>query len=248
MSAGVTVQALRQTALVLRQARWTDWRWVALVLVIFGVSFVIADDRLFLVEGTISVVIAIIVVVLFFASIWSATRLFGDPERQHKGSVSAWLGWALLAIALTAPVMLFAEGFMWFGAGEAMDIGFWASALFYLVLFSLTAPLVLRSASAAINKQIDWASQVYPFWSKHLGQLFVGYLLVQAPAWLMGEAVDGVIQFASLDDAAKLFLLLTSASFSTVLSIVGSAYLVACVQLGLAHSADAQLPREAELS
>ena len=248
MNPDVTRQALQQTLVILAQARWTDWRWIAVLLVIFGVSYVIADDRLFLIEGTIGIVVAIMAVVLFFASIWCATRLFGDPERQHQGSLGAWLGWALLAIALTASIMLFAEGFMWFGAGEAMDIGFWASSLFYLVLFSLTAPLVLRSASAAINKQIDWASLVYPFWSKHLAQMFLGYLLVQAPAWLMGEAIDGVIQFASLDDAAKLFLLLASASLSTALSIVGSAYLVACVQLGLAHSADAQLPREAELS
>jgi hypothetical protein len=244
----VTRQALKQTLAVLRHVRWTDWRWLTLLLVLFTLSFVIADDRLFIVDGTIGLSLAATVVALFFTAIWFATRLLGDPERRHAGAVLPWLGWSLFAIALTAPLILFADGFMWFGPGEAMDAGFWASSVFYLILFSLTAPLVLRGTSAAVNRDVVWATQLHPFWSKNLPSLIFGYLAIQAPAWLIGEGVDGVITFGAIDETIRPMLLILSAALSTTLSIIGTAYLVACVQLALAHHEATVLPPEAQLS
>ncbi len=129
-----------------------------------------------------------------------------------------------------------------------MNAGFWASSLFHLSLFSLTAPLILRATSAAINGRVIWATQVYPYWSKHLLALIIGYLAIQAPTWLIGDGVDGLIEFVAVDEAARIVLLVLSALLSAALSIIGTAYLVACVQIGLAHHPDTQLPPEGQLS
>ncbi len=244
----VIAEALRQTFTLLREARWTDWRWLALIIISLVLQIPFDDLGLIDLEDPTGMAATFAIVTGIFGVIWFMTRQLGDQNTHHLGAFWPWLGWTFASIIVFLPffaVYIYFEMHEW-----AFDLSprAWLETMLLSLAVGLSAPFLVKATSVAINRDIIWSKEISPFVYRNLIPLMAGHFLVIACFAVPAHYFDVRLASLELGQAETWVYALLSGVIWSAQTVFGTAYLVACVQMALHHNEDAQLPREAELS
>ena len=193
--------------------------WAAAIsvhILLFSLSIFFDDEPLsdpapILVGGL--VIFGIVLVVLYFVTLWKLTRSLGGASAAEHGDFASWFGWGIVA---GLPSVLALGLFEYF---DQISDRLWLGSVVFSFGLSLFTPILAHADGRAINAMGPSVSETAGYWFKNIGVIFVAYLAVSLPLGLAGSGIDA-IKSSGMLTALGLSLASSAISFvSTILCI-----------------------------
>lgn len=183
--------------------------------------------------------------VLFTA--WGMTRHLNNADQTREGNPLSWIGWGIVAI-LTSSVPYITAGLVGVFDWGNESAAFWSENIFLLVIVSLISLFLVFGTAKAIDQTIDPWDELFTFWSRHFWSLVLSAFTISAALRLIESIALLGWESIPISPWDGWLFTLGYSIIQVFWLMIDTAFLVACVQIGLVRGTDAQLPPEAELS